>query len=132
MPIKGSTDRILIGGARNRSFPHRTASWLVNHIGGKVLSSLLSTNGMLCSEDFQQQRRFFEINVSFPSRLSHGYAIKQGVRAIECCDEALLQQADVAASFEIEDLSGLHDRPQMRSSLSRWSYTQVISSWSFQ
>lgn len=140
-----------------------------NHTGGKVTSSLLSTATLLCSEDFQRQHRFFEINAPAASRLNNVYPTKQGMLAIECCDEAmlqrlfrlfdklidgqridaqerlreilltdgaqewaaLLQQTGIPATVVIEDLAGLHDCPQIQSALSRGSYTQVITPWSF-
>lgn len=65
---------------------------LVNHTGGKVTSSLLSAATLLCSEDFQRQHHFFEVNAPFASRLNNVYATKQGMLAIECCDDAALQR----------------------------------------
>ncbi|MBX3616156.1 CoA transferase [Nitrosomonas sp.] len=64
----------------------------LNHTGGKVTSSLLSAATLLCSEDFQHQYHFFETNVPAVSRFNNIYATKQGMLAIECCDEAALQR----------------------------------------
>lgn len=143
----------------------------MNHTGGKVTSSLLSAATLLCTEDFQRQHRFFAADIPAVSLLSNVYATKQGMLAIECCDDAtlqrlfrlfdilidgeqideqqqrlrkillthsaqdwvaLLQQAGVPATEVVEDLADLQDCPQLRFSLSRGSYTQVTSPWSFQ
>ena len=64
----------------------------LNRAGARVTSSLLSAATLLCSDDFQNRHRFFDIAAPATSLLNQVFETEQGKIAIECCDDDTLQR----------------------------------------
>lgn len=64
----------------------------MNHTGTKVISSLLSAATLLCSDDYQNQYRSFDINTAPTSMLSGVYVTQQGRIVIDCCNDQTMQR----------------------------------------
>ncbi|MBS0423565.1 MAG: CoA transferase [Proteobacteria bacterium] len=71
----------------------------LSRAGARVTSSLLSAATVLCSGDFQNRHRFFDIAVPAKSLLNQVFGTKQGKIAIDCYDSDAVQRLIDALSL---------------------------------